>query len=266
MTGLVEDVRYALRQLRKSPGFAVVAIITLALGIGVNTGMFRVVKAVIFRRLTVDQTKQLVLPAVVKPDGSQNDFSYHEFEGIPDRNQPLSKQSLFNQPSSGTFAFDTTRFLVSVNNQTDYLLGQCVSANFFSVLGVRPTLGRALTLQDDQAGQPPVVVISYNYWKRRFALDPGILNNRIIIKKISFQVVGVAPRSFRGAELGEAVDVWMPMVYWPQVRLSDHLTVGIMGRLKPDTTIAQASAELSVLDVERRSHRGVAVRAGEYER
>jgi putative ABC transport system permease protein len=252
MTGLVQDVRYAVRQLRKSRGFAVVAIITLALGIGVNTGVFRVVNAVIFRKFPVDQPKQLALPMLVKPDGSQDDFSsYHQFENIRDGNQSLSNrslsnQSLSNQSLSGAFAFDTTRFLVSVNGQTDYLLGQCVSANFFSVLGVKPTLGRALALQDDQAGQPPVVVISYDYWKRRFALDPAILNNSIVIKKISFQVVGIAPRSFRGVELGDAVDIWMPMVYWPQVRLSDRLTVGIVGQLKPDSTIAQASAELSV--------------------
>jgi hypothetical protein len=234
MSGRVQDVRYALRQLRKSPGFAAVAIIAVALGIGLNTGMFSVVKAVIFRKLSVDQSKPPVQSAVVQPDGSRDNLSSHEFEDIRDHDQSLS----------GAFAFDTTRFLASVNGQTDHLLGQCVSANFFSVLGVRPALGRALTLQDDQAGQPPVVVISYDYWKRRFALDPGILNNSIVIKKISFQVVGVAPRSFRGVELGDAVDIWMPMVYWPQVRPGNQLTVGIMGRQKPDA-IAEAFTETS---------------------
>lgn len=240
MTGLIQDLRYAVRQLRKSPGFTAVAIITLALGIGLNTAMFRLVNAVVLRELPVDQPKQLVFPTIVKPDGSDDSFPYHEFEEIRDRNQSLS----------GVFAFDTTRFLASVNGQTDYLLGQCVSANFFSVLGVRPILGRALTPQDDQAGQSPVVIISYDYWKKRFALDPNILNQSIVLKKTLFRVVGVTPPSFRGVELGDAVDLWMPMVYWPQVRLSDHLTVGIMGRLKPDTTITQASAELGVLDTE----------------
>ena len=234
MSGRVQDVRYALRQLRKSRGFAPVAIVALALGIGLNTGMFSVGKAVIFRKLSVDQSKPPVQSAVVQPDGSRDNLSSHEFEDIRDHDQSLS----------GAFAFDTTRFLASVNGQTDHLLGQCVSANFFSVLGVRPALGRALTLQDDQAGQPPVVVISYDYWKRRFALDPGILNNSIVIKKISFQVVGVAPRSFRGVELGDAVDIWMPMVYWPQVRPGNQLTVGIMGRQKPDA-IAEAFTETS---------------------
>lgn len=238
MSGLVQDVRHAIRQLGKSPGFAAVAILAVALGIGVNTGVLSALKAVVSGKLQVDQSTQLARPSVIQPKGSRDDLSSHEFEDIRDHDQSLS----------GAFAFDTTRFLASVNGQTDHLLGQCVSANFFSVLGVRPALGRALTLQDDQSGQPPVVVISYDYWKRRFALNPGILNNSIVIKKISFQVVGVAPRSFHGVELGDAVDVWMPMVYWPQVRPGNHLTVGIMGGQKPDTPIAQAFAELRVLD------------------
>jgi putative ABC transport system permease protein len=235
MTGLVQDVRYALRQLRKSPGFGAVVIVALALGIGVNTGVFRVVKGVISSKFQVDQSRQRALPKVIQPKRSRDNLSSHEFEDIRDHDQSLS----------GAFAFDTTRLLASVNGQADSLLGQCVSANFFSVLGVRPALGRALTLQDDQAGPPPVVVISYDYWKRRFASDPGVLNQSIVLKKIPFRVVGVAPRSFHGVELGDAVDVWMPMVYWPQVRSGNKLTVGIMGREKPDVTIAQASAELS---------------------
>lgn len=234
MSGLVQDVRHAIRQLGKSPSFAAVAILAVALGIGVHTGVLSAVKAVISSKLQVDQSTQLALPSVIQPKESQDKFSSQQFEDIRDHDQSLS----------GAFAFDTTRFLASVNGQTDHLLGQCVSANFFSVLGVRPALGRALALQDDQAGQPPVVVISYDYWKRRFALDPGILNNSIVIKKISFQVVGVAPRSFHGVELGDAVDVWMPMVYWPQVRSGNHLTVGIMGGQKPDT-VAEAFAETS---------------------
>jgi putative ABC transport system permease protein len=234
MSGLVQDVRHVIRKLGKSPGFAAVAILAVALGIGLNTGMLSVVKAVIFRKSPVDQSKQLALPSVIQPKESQDNLSSHEFEDIRDHDQSLS----------GAFAFDTTRLLASVNGQTDHLLGQCVSANFFSVLGVRPALGRALTLQDDQAGQPPVVVISYDFWKRRFALDPGILNNSIVIKKISFQVVGVAPRSFHGVELGDVVDVWMPMVYWPQVRPGNQLTVGIMGLQKPDA-IAEAFTEPS---------------------
>jgi predicted permease len=240
MSGLLQDVRYALRQLRKSRGFTLVAVITLALGIGLNTAMFSLVNAVILRELPVDHPQQIVFPTILGPDGSQDDFAYREFEEIRDRSQSFS----------GVFAFDTSRFLASVDGQTDYVFGQSVSASFYSILGVKPILGRAFTSRDDQAGQMPAVVIGYDYWKRRFALDPNVLNKSIVLKKVPFRIVGVTPPAFHGIELGDAVDIWIPMVYWPQVRLSDHLTVGIMGRLKPGRTSEEAAAELSVLDRE----------------
>ena len=238
MNGLVQDARHALRQLRGNPGFATVAILTLALGVGLNSAMFRIVDAVILRELPVEKPKQLVFPAVAGPDGSDDSFFYSEFEEIRDHSHSFS----------GDFAFDTTRFLASVNGHTDYLFGQSVSANFYSVLGVSPILGRPFLPQDEQGRQPPVAVISYDYWQRQFAGDPRVLSKTISLKKIPFRVVGVAPASFRGITLGDAVDVWIPMLYWPQVRLADHLTVGIMGRLKPDVTMRQAAAELNVID------------------
>jgi putative ABC transport system permease protein len=238
MNGLFQDARHALRQLRANPGFATVAILTLALGVGLNSVMFRIIDAVILRELTVEKPKQLVLPVVAGPDGSDDSFSYSEFEEIRDHSQSFS----------GDFAFDTTRFLATVNGHTDYLFGQCVSTNFYSVLGVSPTLGRAFLPQDNQGGEPPVAVISYDYWQKEFAGDPNVLSKTISLKKILFRIVGVTPPSFRGIELGDAVDIWIPMLYWPQVRLADHLSVGIMGRLRPSVTTSQASAELSVID------------------
>ncbi|HEY6372631.1 MAG TPA: ABC transporter permease [Candidatus Sulfotelmatobacter sp.] len=238
MRGFFQDFRYALRQLRKSPGFTALAVLTLALGIGLNSAMFSVVNAVVLRELPIDHPKQIVFPTIVGPHGSDDGFAYAEFEEIRDHSFSFS----------GVFAFDTTRFLAVVNGQTDYLFGQCVSTNFYSVLGVKPILGRGFTSQDDQAGQPPVVVISYDYWQRKVGLDPAVMNQSISLKKIPFRIVGVAPPSFHGIELGDAVDIWIPMIYWPQVRLSDHLTAGIMGRLKPEMTTSQAAAELNVLD------------------
>ena len=119
MNGLFQDARHALRQLRANPGFATVAILTLALGVGLNSVMFRIIDAVILRELTVEKPKQLVLPVVAGPDGSDDSFSYSEFEEIRDHSQSFS----------GDFAFDTTRFLATVNGHTDYLFGQCVSTN-----------------------------------------------------------------------------------------------------------------------------------------
>lgn len=238
MTAVVQDLRYALRQLRRSPGFSAVAIVTLALGIGLNSAIFRLVDAVVLRELPVKEPRQLVFPVVQGLHGADESFPYPEFESIRDRSQSLS----------GVFAFDTTRFLASLNGQTDYLFGQSVSANFFSVLGVAPVMGRAFVAEDNQAGHVPTAVISYDYWERRFAGDPGVLNQSISLKKIPFRIVGVAPPAFRGIELGDAVDIWIPMLYWPQVRLADHLTVGIMGRLKSGLTVNASAAELNVID------------------
>src|SRR6266852_5140709 len=236
----VEDVRYGLRMLSKKPGFTAVAVLTLALGIGANTAIFSFVNAVRLRELPVKDPQQLVFPRIISLEGSGSEFAYREFEEIRGRSQSFS----------GVFAFDTTRFLASFNGQTDFVWGQCVSASFYSVLGVHPILGREITEQEDQSGQPATVVISYEYWKRKFALDPSVVGKNIILKNIPFRVVGVAPPLFRGIELGDSVDIWMPMAYWPQVRLSDHLSVGIMGRLKPEVRSKQAAAELSVLDRE----------------
>lgn len=238
MQNFIQDARYGVRQLRRSPGFAAVAVLTLALGVGLNSAMFRLLDAVILRTLTVEKPHQLFFPEVTTTEGSDIGFQYAEFEAIHDGSHSFSQ----------VFAFDTTRFLASVNGQTDYLFGQCVSANFYSVLGVKPVLGRAFIPEDDLAGKPSVAVISYDYWQRRFAGDPSVLGKNVALKKIPFRVVGVAPPSFRGIELGDSVDIWIPMLYWPQVRLNDHLTVGIMGRLLQGATVNQATAELSVID------------------
>lgn len=238
MSSPLHDVRHAVRLLRRNPGFAAVAVLTLALGVGMNSSMFRLLDAVPLRELPVDHPRQLVLPAVVSTEGTADDFSYPEFEAVRDQSQSLA----------GVFAFDTTRFLASVNGQTDYLFGQCVSNNFYSVLGVRPILGRVFLPEDNQSGQPPVAVISYKYWQKRFAGDKSVLQQSVELKKIPFRIVGVAPASFQGIESGDAIDIWIPMVYWPQVRLADHLTVGMMARLKPDVTVNHASAGLPAID------------------
>ena len=147
LNDFVEDVRYGLRSLRKNPGFTAVAVLTLALGIGANTAIFSFVNAVTLRKLSVNNPKELVYPRVISPETEGDDFVYTEFETIRDRSQSYS----------GTFAFDTTRLLTNINGETDFVWGQCVSANFFSVLGVNPILGREFTAQEDLAGQQPTI-------------------------------------------------------------------------------------------------------------
>ena len=235
---LFQDLRFGARMLRKNPGFTSVVILTLALGIGANTAIFSVSDAVMLKPLPVKNPKQLVYFRLVSPKEHGSDFSRAEFEQFRDLNRSFS----------GMFAFDTTRLVLSVGGQPDFVWGQCVSGSFYSVLGVDPTLGRALAPDDDQPGKPGVVVISYDYWKRKFALDPSIAGKTITLKGIPFTIVGVAPARFRGIELGDSMDIWVPLAFWEQLRLNDHLTLGVMARMKSGADEKQASAELTLID------------------
>jgi len=235
---LADDIRYGVRAMRKNKGFASAAILTLALGIGANTAIFSVLNAAMLRVLPVQNPKELVFPQVTGAEGPEDGFAYREFELLRDRSRSFSD----------IFAFDTTRLVASADGQADLVWGQCVSGNFFSVLGVSPAVGRAFDSEDDRPEQTAAIVISDAYWERRFGRDPGVVGKQIVLKNIASYVAGVAPASFRGIELGDSVDIWVPMTYWPQLRLNDHLTVAVMGRLARGVSEQQAAAELTVLD------------------
>jgi len=232
------DLRFGLRMLRKNPGFTAVAVLTLAIGIGANTAIFSVSDAVMLKLLPAKNPKQLVYFRLLSPEEHGSAFSRAEFEQFRDLSRSFS----------GMFAFDTTRLVVNVNGQPDFVWGQCVSGNFYSVLGVDPSLGRALTSDDDQPGSPAVAVISYDYWKRKFAQAPSVAGKTITLKGIPFTIVGVASARFRGIELGDSTDIWVPLTFWEQLRLNDHLTLGLMARMKPGAVGKQASAELTLID------------------
>lgn len=234
---LAQDVRFALRTLRKSPGFTLAVILTLALGIGANTAIFSLIDAVILRTLPVRDPERLVFLEAVSRGGTDGDFSPALYEQIRDHNESLS----------GVVAFDGTRLSADVDGQPDVLWGECVSGNFFDLLGVRPQRGRALTGEDDRPASPPAAVISHRYWERRFGLDPAVVGRTITLKSIPFTVVGVAPEGFLGIEPGWSPDLWMPLAHWTRVRLNDHVSVGILGRLKPGMGRERAQAELDAI-------------------
>src|SRR6266480_260660 len=238
MESFFMDFRYGLRQLRKNPGFTAVAVLTLALGIGANTAIFSVSDAVMLKLLPAKNPKQLVYFRLLSPEEHGSAFSRAEFEQFRDLSRSFS----------GMFAFDTTRLVVNVDGEPDFVWGQCVSGNFYSVLGVDPSLGRALTSDDDQPGRPAVAVISYDYWKRKFAQDPSVAGKTITLKEIPFAIVGVAPARFRGIELGDSTDIWVPLAFWEQLRLNDHFTLGVMARMKPGAVEKHASVELTLID------------------
>ncbi len=234
---MTQDVRLGLRMLRKNPGFAAVAVLTLALGIGANTAIFSVTDAVMLKLLPVRNPKQLVYFRLLSPQEEGSVFSRAEFAQFRERSHSFS----------GMSAFDTLRLMGTVDGQGEIISGQCVSGTFFSVLGVDMAAGRPLTAEDDHPGRPGVVVISYDYWKRKFAQDPSIAGKTISLKGTSFTIVGVAPARFRGIELGDAMDIWVPLAFWEQLRLNDHLTLGVMARMQPEADAKRASAEITLI-------------------
>ena len=237
METFAQDLRFALRTLRKSPGFSAAVILTLALGIGANTAIFSLVDAVILRTLPVKNPKQLFFIEAVSNQGADGSFPFSVFEQMRDHNRSMA----------GIVAFDGTRLSAIVDGQPEVIWGQCVSGNFFELLGVRPTQGRALTPADDLPASPPATVISHRYWKRRFGLDPAILGKTVTLKGAPFTIIGVAPQGFFGIDPSWAPDLWMPMAQWTSLRLKDHDSVGILGRLNPGVDQKQARGELDAI-------------------
>jgi predicted permease len=236
---LLQDVLYGFRLLRRSPGFTTVAVITLALGIGANTAIFSIVDAFLLRLLPVKQPEQLVLVSRVLPKGGiEDDFAYPVFEQFRDRNRSFS----------GIFAYDDSEVIVSEDGQSEMVDADFVSGSYFDVLGAAAIVGRTLRLEDDQAGKPPVAVISYDYWKRRFAQNPSVVGRTIDLAGIPFSVIGVTKRGFFGRHVaGRSADIVLPMFVHPWLALKDHNTFEIMARLKPGVTRGPAAADLDVI-------------------
>src|SRR5215472_5312827 len=273
MTVLWQDAKYALRMLRKNPGFTVAVVLTLALGIGANTAIFSLVDAVMLKRLPVREPEQLALLSWAAPghpymihslsgnfdrDSAGNftstSFAYPIFTAIRDRDQTFS----------GVTAFaDTDRLNVSVDGQADLAQGQLVSGDFFSTLGVPDALGRTIAPVDDTEAASRVAVISYSYWARRFGRDPLAVGKAITVNGVPFTLVGVTAPEFFGVQPGTSMDVWIPLRTQPQIdpRRITYATPGevsrftarddwwvlIMGRLKPSVSEQEARAGLEVV-------------------
>ena len=263
MSTLLQDLRYTMRTLARTPGFSLIVILTLGLGIGANTAIFSLMDQVLLRLLPVERAHELV-----QLDGpgafsgrTYNDrtFSYPMYVDFRDRNDVFSGV-IARFPASATL---TTR------NQAERVDVELITGNTFAVLGVRPILGRPLTTQDDVTpGAHPVAVLSHSYWQRRFAGSPSILNQVVTINSTPVTVVGVAPRGFAGVAATQSPDMFMPMMMKAQVtptwndldnRRSRWLS--IIGRLKPGITADAAKARLDVLYQQINEHELTAVPA-----
>jgi hypothetical protein len=202
METLLQDARYALRGLRRSPGFTIVAILTLALGIGVNSAIFGVVNAVLYRPLPVDRPEQLV-----NIYGHQATSTKHETTSVPNFVDYERQVTTL----SGLAGY--TNFLghATIDGASDLVLGELVTERYFSVLGVRPMLGRAFTAEENAAGHGlPVAILSYRLWQRRFGGDRAVLGRQFRMNGELFTVVGVAQETFGGMVPAVTAQMWLP--------------------------------------------------------
>src|SRR5262249_31666232 len=184
---LGQDLRYGLRMLRRSPGFTVVAVLSLALGIGANSAVFSLIDALLLKHLPIKEPEQLYLIAHTGERGIDESNNFPLFEQMRD----------YSQSFLGLIAFNPNQWKVTVDDQTEVVYGQVVTGNYFSVLGVPAILGRILTADDDQVpGGNAVAVISYDYWLRRFGRDREVLGKTVTINLTPFTIVRVTAPEF----------------------------------------------------------------------
>jgi len=240
------DFRLALRQLRKSPGFAMAAVLTLALAIGANAIVFSVLNALVLRPLKVPNPESLYMLERAFERGSTPSQAYPDYIDLRDRNH--SFESLVSYDIVGPVGLDADRGNPSV--VWPYL----ISGNYFDSLGVHPYLGRFLHSSDEHGkNSVPYVVLSYAYWHSHFNHDPSVVGRALQINKHPYTILGVAPADFRGTELFFAPDLWAPLVDLPQLggwdpieNRGSHFT-WVIGHLKPGVTPATATADLNTI-------------------
>jgi predicted permease len=242
----LHDVRYAMRQLRKSPGFTFTAIITLALGVGANTTVFSMINGLLLRPLAVPASDRL---AVLGMDvNGRRNYSFPEplFRGLESRHEAFAQ----------VFAFDREKFQVKSGSGNETVPGQYVSGSFFPALETPPLLGRTLTTEDDRTGGNPngfAAVISESYWLTRFNRAPDILGRKLEIDRVVFTVVGVMPRRFIGADPLQRPQIFVPLATEPILNHERSLTafaqrawwLTMIGRLQPGFTVEKASAQVA---------------------
>jgi predicted permease len=263
MSTLWHDLRYGLQILWKNPGFTVIAVLTLALGIGANTALFSVVDTVLLKKLPVRDPDRLVLFNSI----SNKQFTPGSHNGT-NRTDPATGLTTRSSFPYQTFvrmretrgacediaAFGSIGLNVNADGSVDVANAQAVTGNYYDVIGVPAYLGRMINYSDDNSASSPVAVISHHYWQKRFSGRSDIIGKQINLNNIAFTIVGVAPPSFEGAmDLGTSMDVAIPLGWETQVdrERSEFMGAGdwwlrIMGRLKPGATVEQARASLDL--------------------
>jgi len=264
MTTLWQDIRFAVRTLLRSPGFTIVALLSLGLGIGANTAIFSVINGVLLRSLPVQEPQSLRVIGWtgenVKIGGRTSDsrartgfgksfwmaFPYPTYREFTEKAQGFSHVFGFSYEEGGV--------TVSGEGFAAASHGLMVSGNFFDGYGARVLIGRPITPTDDRTGAAPVAVITYPFWRRHYNLDPHVLGRTLMVNSIAFTVIGVLPEWFRGPLTGDPSEFYVPITAQPQIVSDDRLLerpdkgwVRIMGRLAPEANEGQARTSLEVL-------------------
>ena len=238
METLFQDLRYGLRMLGKSLGFTLVAVATLALGIGANTALFSVINGVLLSPLPFRDPDQLVTFHENKPNFEGGSVSYPNFRDWQKNNHTFSALAL-----ARTYAFSLTG-----SGEPEQVGGEFISADFFPVLGVQPVIGRTFTQDEEKIGAGPVALISAGLWQRKFSSSPDILGKSITLNAKPFTIVGVIPANFHLAIPGfRDTEVYAPIGQWSNPLLLQRgagLGFHGVGRLKPGVTIAQARSDM----------------------
>jgi predicted permease len=256
MSSLFQDLRYALRTLEKNPGFAAVAVLTLALGIGANTAIFSLLNAVMLRDLPVEKPQELVLFGTGRAGGSLDGFAETEMYSYPFYLEMKQNNEVFSELGAVlSLTFRKIHGSIGGSANLETMDVQLASGTYFSVLGVKPVLGRLFSqAEDEPAGAHPVAVVSYSFWKRRFGCDPDVVGKTVRFESTVYSVIGVAPPQFFGTTVGESPDLWIPLSMEKQLSpgwngLDDKWfqSLYILGRLRRGVTVREAQADVNLL-------------------
>jgi predicted permease len=252
MQSFWQDIKYAMRALRKAPGFAIIAIVTLGLGMAINTTVFSVINGLLLRSLPVSHPEQITVLALKQQgtDGFQT-FSYPDFLDIRSQSKSIGE----------VFAYRTSLVSIVAQNRGDHCIISRVSGNYFSTLGIQPALGRLILPTEGQTpNSDPVIVLSYAYWQKRFNRDPSIVGKTVQVDDHAMTVVGIAPKDFLGTYAFLSMDGFIPIgattgamglesenvlkEFWEK---RDRRSISLLARLNPGVDLKQASATFGVV-------------------
>jgi predicted permease len=245
MTSFWQDIRYSLRVIAKAPGFAALAILTLALGIGANTTIFSWINSTLLNPVPgLTKPNEVVSLTLSKPGDNPFPFTYPDLEAMRDGQQSFT----------GIAACNFVQMSLTSKGKPERIFGMVASANYFDVLGVRPVLGRGfLPEEDEKPGGASVAVISYRLWKTHFGANRNIVGQTIQINQRPYTIIGVTPAAFQGSQTGVRTDIWAPIMMEAQLDpqgdlLHDHHYFWLLGfgRLKPGVTLEQAQQEMTL--------------------